>query len=257
VKYPLKSKYFLDYSLTLITAAIFIPIYWVGCFSRGFILIASTLLFPAIAAVAVLVSFAAVKRYGWREGLSKAVACLFTASLCWLSGESAWAFYVLALGVESPYPSYADIFFLAGYVAVFLAFFYILRFFGGALPRGKVYLIILMDCLFALLVSALIIRPVMASEMDFLEKALNIVYPLLDIVLFTAGLSCLFIFLAGRIGLAWFFLALSLLMDVAADMLFSYVDALGLYYEGHPVELFYLWAYLLFILGLRIHLKEL
>jgi hypothetical protein len=42
-----------------------------------------------------------------------------------------------------------------------------------------------------------------------------------------------------------------------ADLLFSYTTLQGTYYNGHPLELFYHWGYILYALAFYVHTKEL
>jgi len=50
---------------------------------------------------------------------------------------------------------------------------------------------------------------------------------------------------------------LTVILNIVADLLFTYADLQGFYYEGHPLELFWLWGYVAAILGLYIHRREL
>jgi len=47
------------------------------------------------------------------------------------------------------------------------------------------------------------------------------------------------------------------LMNVVADSSFSYTTAQGTYYAGHPLELFFHFGYLAFLLAFYLHTKEL
>jgi hypothetical protein len=46
-------------------------------------------------------------------------------------------------------------------------------------------------------------------------------------------------------------------MDVVADLLFSYTTLNGTYHDGHWLELFFHWGYILFALAFYTHRKEL
>ena len=250
-------RYYRAYGLILTSALVLVLIYWVGLSNYRFILVASNILFPLIAGAAALVSFMAARRYGWKGGIATAISGFFLASLLWFLAELTWTIYVLVFGVEVPYPSLVDVFYIAGYVVCYVAFTLYLDFFRESFSKRLIPLLLAVAVAFSLTVVFFLLQPLTVSTVEPLEKALNITYPILDILLFTASLAGLLVFLSGRISIAWMFLSLSFLMDTAADVSFSYVDLLGLYYEGHLVELPFLWAYLIFILAFWIHLKEL
>jgi len=86
---------------------------------------------------------------------------------------------------------------------------------------------------------------------------LSTAYPILDIGLFAVAFSILLIFFKGTIGKAWLFLTGGIILNIAADLLFNYAELQGFYYEGHPLELFWLWGYVAFLVGFYIHKREL
>ena len=241
----------------MIVAVGLVPIYWVGMYNYEFILVVSNVLFPLFAGVAAAVCFKAAKKYRWKGKLANVITGFFIASLFWFLAELTWTIYVFIFGIEVPYPSLVDVFYVAGYVACYIAFAFYLNFFREVLNRRIGGVIVGVAAAFTAIVALTLLGPMATSEVKILEKTLNLTYPVLDIALFAASLAGVFVFLKGRLSVVWMLISATFLMDSMADILFSYIDFTGMYYEGHPVELPFLWAYLLFILALWIHLKEL
>jgi len=175
----------------------------------------------------------------------------------WFLGETGWAIYTLVLGVEIPYPSIADVFWLSGYFPLFLALYWYVKTFGFVLSRRT--LVILMTTVFVLsvLVSAVLITPILGAEEDSITMLVDFAYPLLDLVLFSVAVLGLAVFLKGNLGKSWLLINAGILSNVGADILFSYMTAQETYYSGHPLELLFHFGYLLFLLAFYAHAKEL
>lgn len=86
--------------------------------------------------------------------------------------------------------------------------------------------------------------------------AMDFAYPLLDISLFSVAFLGLLIFWKGKLGKSWLLVNVAILLDVCADMLFSYATAQGTYYSGHIADLLFDLAYLFFLLAFYVHAKE-
>ncbi|NWG10830.1 hypothetical protein HXY33_03640 [Candidatus Bathyarchaeota archaeon] len=61
--------------------------------------------------------------------------CFTVGLFLWFVGEAIWMGYAVILGVEIPYPSVADAFWLIGYIPLFVALYLYVRLFGAALTR--------------------------------------------------------------------------------------------------------------------------
>jgi hypothetical protein len=175
----------------------------------------------------------------------------------WFLGELSWAVYTFAFSVEIPYPSIADIFWLAGYIPLFLALYVYARLFASVLSKRTIALIATIIIILGVLVSVALIIPVMGVEENLATFAIDLAYPLLDIALLSTALVGLAIFQKGSLGKSWLWIILGILLNVAGDMIFSYTTAQGTYYNGHPSELLFVYGYLLFMIAFYVHTKEL
>jgi len=253
------------YWLCLISAIAVAIVYIFQSFYPDFMYTFSNVFPPLVAGVSVLASFFALRKYWSNIGsrLSKIWFCFVFGMLFWFLGEFGWAVYTMILNVEIPYPSIADVFWLSGYVPLFVALLLYIQLLKPAIS-GKMLLgagIIVTG------MSATVLSPLMistfseASQQDFATASISFAYPSLDLLLLLTAILGLLVFtvtrLEGRIGVAWFFMNIAILLNVFGDMTFSYTTMNNTYYNGHPQELLLIWGYLLFALAFYVHAKEL
>jgi len=253
------------YWLCLITAIGLIAIYIFQSFYPDFMYAFSNIVCPFMAGAAVFSSFFALWKYWESIGsrLSKIWLCFTVGMMLWFLGELGWAIYTMVLNIEIPYPSIADVFWLIGYVPLFIALLLYIDLIQPAIS-GKMFF---MAAAFVAVASAvsftLLMLPVLAgaSEQDMITLGISLAYPGLDLILFLEAVLGLLVFtftmLKGRVGRAWFFINFAILSNVVADGAFSYTTMDGTYYNGHPLELLFHFGYLLFALAFYVHSKEL
>jgi len=250
------------YVLTLAYSIVLAFIYAVGQQSLEFMLVFTNILFPVAAGVTAFFSFLTLKKYGWfkKAEFSRIWLGFSLGVFLWFLGELTWAVYVLVLDVN-PYPSLADGFYLVGYLSWFLALTLFFKMFQEGFEKPTLVKTALTTSILTLVAANLLLFSAAASSnniaaSELVNVALDVVYPNLDIALFFFAFAILLLFLRGKVGKAWFFLTLGIILNVIADLLFSYAELQGFYYEGHPFELFWLWGYAAFLLGFYIHKKE-
>lgn len=213
---------------------------------------------PVISGAAVVVSGLSLERY-WRKAkgsFSKAWLYFTAGLLLWFTGEAIWAGYTLILGVEVPYPSVADIFWLAGYIPFFIALYLYVKLFGGALTRKTLAASMAATLVLTIIVVGLLLAPILSAEEDLPTRVVNFAYPTFDLVLFSVAHLGLIMFWKGRLGKPWLFINLAMVMNAIADILFSYAITRDAYYCGHMLEVLYHISYLLFMLAFYLHTKE-
>jgi len=247
------------YILSLVYSIVLAFIYIVGQISTEFMLTFSNILFPATAGIAVVASFWTLRRYAGynpKPMFSTAWTGFSAGFLFWFLGELAWSIYVLVLRID-PFPSIADVFYLSGYVFLFVALFSIIKLFKSSFSKNMLFIMVGITVALSAVVSSLLLTPVFASSEDLVTTTLSAAYPVLDIGLFAPAFSILLIFFKGTVGKAWLFLTSGIILNIAADLLFNYAELQGFYYEGHSIELLWLWGYIAFFLGFYIHKREL
>jgi len=263
----IKPNFRIAYLLCLITAIGLMVVYAFQSYYPDFMYTFSNVIAPVFAGMAVLTSFFALRRYWDNIGsrLSKIWLCFTLGMMLWFLGELGWAIYTMVLNIEIPYPSIADIFWLSGYVPLFIALLLYVHLLQPAIS-SKMFL---GGAIIVASVSAptfpLLIMPALsgASEQDFITLGVSLAYPSLDLALFLEAIVGLMVFtttrLKGRVGKAWHFINVAILFNVVADMAFSYatLEAVDTYYNGHPLELLFHVGYLLFALAFYVHSREL
>jgi len=260
-----KQSHRIAYLTCLIIALGLTALYTFQGFYPDFMYTFTNILSPVIAAMAVLSSFFALRRYWDNIGsrLSKIWLCFTLGMLLWFLGEFGWAVYTLVLNVEIPYPSIADVFWLSGYLPLFIALLLYVQLFQPAIS-SKMFLgsgVIVAGVSAATFPP--LIMPILAnaSQQDLLILGINLAYPFLDLALFLEAIIGLLVFTVTRVkssvGVAWRFMNVAILLNVVADITFSYTNMDGTYYNGHPLELLFHFGYLLFALAFYVHAREL
>ena len=213
---------------------------------------------PAAAGAAVLTALWTGKRYGLRSGaeFGRAWQLFLLGAASWLVAEVTWSTYALLLNTPVPYPSLADVFYLVGYAFFGSGLIYYLKTFHQQVNRTGLVLVVGTLAAASFLVGVALAGPVVLSSDPPLTKAFDLTYPLLDVVLLAGAAFGLSVFRAGRLGKPWLLINLAMLVDVAADVTFSYMYAQGTYAYGTASDLLYLWAYLILGLAFYLHGKE-
>ena len=213
---------------------------------------------PAAAGVAVLTALRTGKRYGPGSGaeFGRAWQLFLFGAVSWLIAEVTWSAYALLLNTPVPYPSLADVFYVAGYAFFGSGLMYYLKTFHQRLDRGDLVLVVGTLAVASFLVGVTLAGPVLLSSAPPLTKAFDLMYPMLDVVLLAGAAFGLSVFRAGRLGRPWLLIVMAMLVDVAADVVFSYMYAQGTYAYGTASDLLYIWAYVILGLAFYQHGKE-
>ncbi len=156
---------------------------------------------PIIAGAVVVTSGLSLERY-WRraKGQFSVVWFYFTLGLfLWFVGKAVWAGYTLILGVELPYPSIADIFWISGYIPFFIGLYLYVKLFGHALTKKTVTTTMLVAAALTVLVSVALLTPVLGAEEDLTTVVMDFAYPILDLTLLSTALLGLIIFWRGNL----------------------------------------------------------
>jgi hypothetical protein len=167
-----------------------------------------------------------------------------------LMGQLVLAFYQLVLHVPIPFPSVADVFFGLAYVLLVTALAAFIRAYEQAgFPtgrRGARRAIGVATALVGALLAVPLLRPILAAEAPTLEKTLNVLYPVLDLVLLVPTVILLRLTLRfgrGPVGRIWMMLLLGFLFLCVGDVLFSYLQALGQTALDPLVDAMYILSY--------------
>jgi hypothetical protein len=167
-------------------------------------------------------------------------------------GQSYLAFYPLALGLATPYPSPADAAFMAAYPLLLAAFWrFITAYRESGFPVGsrrEHWLLASIAALAFLAIGVVVLGPVMAAPSPPLEKALNFAYPTFDFLILIPLVILLRItvpFRGGRIWTIWAALLGGFMAMGAGDILYAYFSTLGQASLESLIDVLYLMSYIL------------
>ena len=231
------------YAISTIIYLLLVLVYIVTPPDNMFVI--SALIYPPIALVPILLYLPSAKKVGfsWEDKFSVLVVFNALGSFFWLIAETIWCYYYnLALGVEEPYPSEADAFYLIAAIFVIIGIaIYINNLYHdlkGEIKRREIVMSMLFTAILTTVIAVLLSYPLTtyAAEEEPIILCLDLTYIILDIIM--AILIFIGILLIrGRIGKVLFLFLLSSLMVIMFDVAFAYLDLMELYYDGHPIEL--------------------
>lgn len=156
----------------------------------------------------------------------------------WAIAEFWWGIAAM-IGQEVLYPSWADFFWLAGYLPMYFALWARIRTLPSNLnPTQKAgtwssVLIVTVSTVFFVLMPIL-----QANDRTLiLESTLNILYPLADLALLVLVLRIFFSYQQGKYGRAWIWLSIGFTLHSLSNLFFSYISAVNLYYPDGQINL--------------------
>lgn len=154
-------------------------------------------------------------------------------------GQLTWMAYN-QIGVEVPYPSLADLFWMFYYFFVFIALSNKNLLLGIMPQKGQIAAGVAFGTIFFLMIGNFILVPTLeyAESAPLVETLLNFLYPIWDFLLLVAVSFLVIILWKGKLSLPWIILAAGFFLLATADVLFIYADLNELYYaEGYDINL--------------------
>ena len=207
-------------------------------------------IFPGI--VTLYASILAIKLHKQKNFESKGYAMFAVAAAFWFIAEQIWQLYDHVWEGE-PFPSEADIFYVASYPLITAFLFLSLKPVIKKVPRNV--------WLFAVgLAFSLLVPSVLAAYDDMFEEEafptiIALTYPVLSaIVLVPAIVGILFLAKQGA-SLSWMLILFGFIIYGVSDIFFLFAELDSTYYDGHPVDLMYLYSYTLIIFAFHVRLK--
>ncbi len=199
---------------------------------------------------AAMVSLIVVGRQKVSGLFGRAYVSLAAALILWVAAESIWGYYELGLGVETPFPSIADAFWLAAYGPLGYHLFTTGKFFGKGVKKSAIIIVSLAAAMFlAFYVQAIIGVSDLEGPEALAGVAISIAYPVLDAILIVPAV--LMVTNAGKgqlTSIPWIFVGWILL--VIADSLLGITAVTNFTGELFHITMMYNAAYLCFAAGL-------
>jgi diguanylate cyclase (GGDEF)-like protein len=160
-----------------------------------------------------------------------------------VAGDIMWNWYEL-IG-EDPFPSLADVLYLAGYPLIALGLFLLIRRRIGDGDRGGLLDAAILTAAAAVLSWTFLMRPqVVGTEVDLLSLSITLAYPIADLILIGVAMGLLTT--PGARTSAFLMLGASLGCMLVADQFYALQTLDGTYVSGSALDTLYLVAYVLF-----------
>lgn len=163
--------------------------------------------------------------------MGNALLYLGAAQISYASGLILWAYYNLVAHVAVPYPSAADVFFALFYVLLAVGCWNFLSMVATHVRVQHLFEVMAIFFVSAVVIVGFLNTPDTSPGLSILTKIVNIWYPLGDSLLI--ALSYL-VFRAGRdkFQTGMLILIIGLLVQVSADLIFSYRTSTNVYWNG-------------------------
>lgn len=200
-------------------------------------------------AIAALVAFWRLRVFRHNQASYSILRYFGIAAACWALAFTIWMAYNLTLARDIPYPSFADAFFILAYPFLGLALWRLHISYGTRPTNQAIGQAMVIVTVSAILIFVFLNRPDVSADFGLTKNLLNVSYSLGDVLLLTMALLQL------RSGQAvkhpgLYLLVIFLLLQVAADALFSYRNNASLYWNGDIADLCFAASGLVFALTL-------
>ena len=210
---------------------------------------------PITAVASMAFAITIVYRQGVDGIFGRAFASLAGGISLWAIAELIWAYNTVVIGIQVPFPSIADVLWLAGYAPLGFHLFSTSRFYGVGLKKKSTFVVALAVATFS---SVYIYSLITASDLSgpdaALSLAITIAYPVLDAIILVPAVLCVLNSGKGELtAIPWIFIAW--ILTVLADAIFGYTIVTNIAGEVQIWNFVYNGAYLFMAAGLYWHNK--
>lgn len=208
-------------------------------------------LYVPVTMALVILSIILSKRFGIKGDHGKAWFLFTIFALLWFIAERVALYYNLKLG-EEPFPSEADAFWLAGYPFLFAFMILYLKPVKNSITKKMIFVAIAISI--ASLAPILYITQYQNADVDLSESAIAVAYPIGDSIILVPAIIGVMLFFRGKVNFLWSLMCIAIIAEIIADTGFLLVTMDDSYYQGHPVDIFFIWYYIIFSFGVYHHI---
>ena len=176
-------------------------------------------------AIALFSSLLIVTRRKGRNLKGRTFEALSVGLGLWFIAELTWTYYQLGLGIETPFPSLADAFWLAGYAFLAYHLYRLYNFLNRGTDR---HLVILISLAIALGLGYILnltfgVAQLLSAQEDILTPLVSILYPIFDGILLVPATVILWSLRKGDPSFThWVLIAVFIILNTIADIGFNY-----------------------------------
>jgi hypothetical protein len=143
----------------------------------------------------------------------------------WFAAEVIWAYYEVVAGMETPFPSIADAFWLAGYVPFFYFLVGVNRHFAGMKKSMTIPLLFMSSIAFVLLGNILFSiyqAADLISQDGIISYIVGSAYPVVDMILVVPAIAAFIQMRKGKLTFTpWAFIVVATILFIIGDIGFS------------------------------------
>jgi hypothetical protein len=168
----------------------------------------------------------------------------------WSAGQACLGWYQWILAESTPFPSVADPFWVFGYLSMVVGFALLLRAYvssGLAFGSGRGYAVLGgLVASAALLVGYVVLAPIVSAGGTPLELALNLAYPLLDLVALVPAallMRITFQLRGGSVFRVWALLLGGFVAMAVGDVLYAYLTMLDVHAVDAVIDVSFIAGY--------------
>lgn len=206
-----------------------------------------------LSAAPVILTGILIKRKGIQGIHGKSWVFFLIFAALWFIADQLFTYNELYLH-EEPFPSSADVFYLAGYPFYFVFVLFHLKPFKNAISKRLIVSVSLIAI--AVLISNLYMTYQNTSP-DETQTAIivGLIYPIADAIILCPTIIGVTLFFRGEVNFLWTLLLFGFICEVIGDTAFQYLSLSNEMYTGHPIDMLFLWAYITFSFGIYDHIK--
>jgi hypothetical protein len=221
-------------------------------FGKNAAMVFTDWIFVPIPGALVVLSILSVKRHGLKGSHGKAWISFAVFSALWFIAEQIWTVLELFYR-QQPFPSLADFFYIAGYPAYFVFAILYIKPVKNAITKKMIIASSLIAM--AVFVPTLYMTFENNSGEEQFAIALGAFYPVADAIVLVPALIGVSLFFGGKVNFLWSLMLMGIILEVVADTGFQYFSLDNSMYTGHPVDILFLWSYVVLVFGVYDHIK--
>jgi hypothetical protein len=187
--------------------------------------------------------------YGLKSNLGKTLVGFGLSFLLFSIGQAIFIYYNFVLHVEIPYPSWADVAYVADFPFMVLGVFFLVRIYQQFVTRKLILVSSVTALLAFIIIFVFFARPDLSAGVPLVQKFLNLYYPSADAIAIILAVIALQIG-GGKLYHSLYFIALGLVLSAAGDLIYTYKATAGTYWVGDIPDLLYALDAYLIIVGL-------
>jgi hypothetical protein len=205
--------------------------------------------------VATSIAVVIVVRQGLGGIFGRAYAAMAAGLGLYLVAEVLWAYYSIVAGIEVPFPSLADAFWLAGYGPFGYGLFNLARLYKGDKPgikKSSKIVALLVAAFSSYYIAQLILIADFTTTDGVIAMSIGIAYPILDAILVIPAVMAVLASGKGYLtAIPWIFI--SWIFFAVADSIFGFTAVTSIAGESSVWNIFYNAAYISMAAGLYWH----